>query len=847
MAYTSKGIFYVNPEAGSDAVRSNLVPSAYANNGSGLVRVTVGSLGSPAIATGAVVVIAGTSSSLYVGTWKVTVIDSTTIDLQESTYTSNPATKGTVIPWGGSSLADAWCSFGYTAHQNHTQAGDEVRVMASPAPTSIGSATWTGGSLKATVNITSSTNATPIAVTATGHSLVDGDTVLINGHTTNTNANGVWLVAGVSGSTFQLTNADGTNSVGNGVGGASGTLRNISMHTVKLASALTQNVAVCGNQGQKTAWTASANVTADIYATDYREGFGSCRLQIAAGFTTGLAAYVATGTLDLSAYQQISFWIKQTSGTIGAHNSVALTLCTGADGTGEVHNVPIEKYLDSVGNWCHVVYDFATNLNSAIASVGFVVNTDNGAQTFLIDNIVACKAVASADSLTHRSLISKNTTNEPWYAIHSINGPLVLLAFSRNDIYGASPPRGYGRTTETVTTYKRSPARPPWGTLYETGYTGVFTPHKTGTMANPSIFSGGWDRTDMSTQTDETWIDGQFAAANGTLAYNIAGYTYFDKLNAVRCTTAFNNSGVNPVLFGVFRTAACLNTVASAGADTWTFGTLEITGGTLPDLSAKQFSCSDRLVLESSLAALYLAPGQSYGDVVVRNGGGVGVYFNGWSRIRSVTAENNASYGLYTVGTGDVVYGGGATSGNAVGVRCNAVGSIFLNRMTLNEATKVSWQSNTGSQIVFSGAEGGDQAVNYQYHPGGLVVSQTAVRHTATGIAWKISPTSTALIHQYRPLRMSVAKVAVRADTQVSASVWLRRDNTGLTLRLVYKGGQIAGAASDVTASMTAIADTWEHVTIQFTPTENGVVELAIEAFGGTTYNGYVDDLTVSQ
>lgn len=71
--------------------------------------------------------------------------------------------------------------------------------------------------------LVSSTNATPIVVTTTTHNLSNGDLVSITGHTTNTAANGTWKVAGVTGTTFQLTNpVDGTNTVGNGVGGATG-------------------------------------------------------------------------------------------------------------------------------------------------------------------------------------------------------------------------------------------------------------------------------------------------------------------------------------------------------------------------------------------------------------------------------------------------------------------------------------------------------------------------------------------------------------------------------------------------------------------------------------------------
>lgn len=70
--------------------------------------------------------------------------------------------------------------------------------------------------------IASSTNATPIVVTSTSHGFTNGDLVFIDGHTTNTVANGFWKIANVAANTFELQRPDGTNATGNGVGGATG-------------------------------------------------------------------------------------------------------------------------------------------------------------------------------------------------------------------------------------------------------------------------------------------------------------------------------------------------------------------------------------------------------------------------------------------------------------------------------------------------------------------------------------------------------------------------------------------------------------------------------------------------
>lgn len=73
-----------------------------------------------------------------------------------------------------------------------------------------------------TKNIVSSTNATPIVITIPTHGYSTGNTIQILGHTINTNANGTWIITKIGDNTFSL---DG--SVGNGVGGATGTARKL--------------------------------------------------------------------------------------------------------------------------------------------------------------------------------------------------------------------------------------------------------------------------------------------------------------------------------------------------------------------------------------------------------------------------------------------------------------------------------------------------------------------------------------------------------------------------------------------------------------------------------------------
>src|SRR5262249_18363574 len=70
-----------------------------------------------------------------------------------------------------------------------------------------------------TVNISASTNASPIQITTSSpHVFNTNDIIVIANHLVNTNANGTWTITRVDATNFTLN-----TSTGNGVGGATGT------------------------------------------------------------------------------------------------------------------------------------------------------------------------------------------------------------------------------------------------------------------------------------------------------------------------------------------------------------------------------------------------------------------------------------------------------------------------------------------------------------------------------------------------------------------------------------------------------------------------------------------------
>ncbi len=78
-----------------------------------------------------------------------------------------------------------------------------------------------GITLNTPIDVTGASNATPIVVTSVAHGLLNGDMVTIAGATTNTAANGDWMVTAKTADTFTLVDLEGTNSAGNGVYDAS--------------------------------------------------------------------------------------------------------------------------------------------------------------------------------------------------------------------------------------------------------------------------------------------------------------------------------------------------------------------------------------------------------------------------------------------------------------------------------------------------------------------------------------------------------------------------------------------------------------------------------------------------
>ena len=715
-------IFYLDYENGNDAARSSVNIISSDNNGSGLVRILTAA--NHGLVTGAKVTIAGHSVSEYNGDWVITNIDATHFDLQNSTYSSS-GTGGTETPFGGMNWADAWKTITNGATAARIAPGDIIRIAKSPAPVSIGRASWT----------------------------------------------------------------------------------NLSK-TVVLENAQTLNVDMCEN-----VWTGvnDTTVTRISVSTDAKEGSYCMKLALdSSPQTNKLQAYykISDDGINFSAYQKLSFWIKNSAAIVA--NNWYVALCSDTAGATVIDTFKIPA-IPSTGRWIPVTLarEGSGNLGNAIKSIA--VYTGSTAPTassyILIDDFIAC----TTNGLNLQSLISKNSNEqggtEGWYCIKNINGTTILLDNDTNS--KANEGRGYYGTTETVTTYKRETIKTA---MAGSSSTAIQEVQDSGTSGSKIEFQGGFN-TSNNNQDGETFFDGLNGWGYG-IYLNGKSYTILNYLNVCR----YHN--------GIYYYGSSNN-------------------NTITTLSNANNNSSCGVYYNSSNNNTITTLGN------VNNNSVYGVYYNSSNNNTITTlsnANNNSGYGVdYSYSSNNNTIKSLSTSGNSTGGVYNNTGVNYLFNAKIQEATEVAGFTNFANSRIFS--QNHDQIADnhWIFTDGGTIHSQTAVRHTASGIAWQLSPTSTNRSSNY-PLDLSVAKVAVEANKAVSIKAWMRRSNTELTMRLIVKGKQIAGVDNDIYADLTADANIWQEVSLSsFTPTEKGVIEVMVYAWGGTNYNGFIDDLTISQ
>lgn len=595
-----------------------------------------------------------------------------------------------------------------------------------------------------------------------------------------------------------------------------------------LTSAVNQTVDNCEGT-----WTASANVTFTSSTTNYRQGTKSVQLAIAAGFTTGLAGYGGLANINLSSYQQISCWIKPSIAV--AAGVLELKLCSDALGVTALDTLALPA-MPHTNCWYPVVIDKGSALSSGINSIALYAVSDPGTLTINFDNIIACKAPSAADSLNLRSMIGKNTVGEPeWWPIQSIDGTAITFNGSIGNT-AAGVTMKYQGTTETVTTHKRESLM----------LTAMQNAMEAGTAAAYIEYSFGWDRTAMTTQSGETWLSRECITSSS------AGYaTCSFASRAYNKITKFRVHGTYYGLFLSNSTHLWFYDFACTGVQ----DAINPSSSGSTNITVEQLDYAICVQYGFHGSAASVTPSHSIklkGRRLIGPG-------NGGTLVCAIEALSTLDLDVdfqEFVGWGWTVYFGGRASTTILRNAKIWRGTNSLIAAGTSEPSGVLRCFNVDPQDTISasfhpihimkyGRTANDHRIFWQTSK--TIASATDQRKTASDYSWKFDSTNTNGLTSLNPMSLSLGQVAVKASALVTITLWVRRNSTGISIRMRVPGGYIGGVADDVSANAAAAIDTWEQLSLTFTPNEAGVVPLFCEAWGSAVASGWCDDLSVTQ
>ena len=846
--------------------------------------------------------------------------------------------------------------------------GDEIRVAGQPSTlvdanakiiNGFGDGTY-GSSHNCTITYSTSTGETSLQFN--GHGLVTGEWVGLWNNTQFSTArdrvNGYWRVTVVDSNNFKIdgyTPPDNSQSSGNCY------MRYFKTQVIELSSAVTKDVAACNQEDE---WNASTNVTTSsegmtsgVWSSNDKtrtRGY-SDKIAIGADFTTGKAAWQQTGGVDLSSYQQISFNIGQDSGTksSSASPNVSLVLCTDTNGDVGVHTMPVYTGPDTATTtrmWRFMRKDFGTNLNSSIQSVALYVDTDQGAQTFYIDNIIACKASSAADSLTLDSMVGIKTSPDcPWYnEIKGIKDKYIFLSHMRGNAPTYHPFSYYtpsqifygigvteSQRAQTIPIYKITPLRlkedldTDLGTSSSTTYPATAFNNNVGgaSTTNRITISGGWDASNsMASQ-----LDGGYTAVDGINSYNepisfrsiqnadisrfigMRGYYSLQTQSCSYCNFLdlgsiggqygmhFNGNSryMNVHIWGSHANyAACrilspnayeytgirtafahcgggysmewqsMNNVSSEAAGTWDrlegwvgndscifFGynsnkaiVNRVNCGMFPRgaASSKAFyiysnTVAPQVGILSCYSSYYLA------QVYNTRGTLIDYFYENmnfkYSRSNGGAGTIPTQYAIRVNTSSDLkILAGGATTSQYY---INQ-GPLYINNVVDNYTGSHYIQSPHA--IYAKNYDGVAGSFINMYQNAATLQPETSIRHTSSGVSWKIDLTSSQPIGS--PINWLLTKLVVNASAQVTCKIWVYRDGTGVNGGLRVKAGALGGITSTVDAVITdTTINSWVECSLTFTPTEAGVVDIFAIGYyiDNASHNVYLDDFSASQ
>jgi len=210
--------------------------------------------------------------------------------------------------------------------------------------------------------------------------------------------------------------------------------------------------------------------------------------------------------------------------------------------------------------------------------------------------------------------------------------------------------------------------------------------------------------------------------------------------------------------------------------------------------------------------------------------------------------SSNNNTGVYFLSSDDNIIKSLSTSENTAGGVQTTNGTNYLFNALIAEGTEVAGNTPFANARIHSFNH--EQTVNnhWIFTDGGKINSLANDRVGGAGLKWKYALLSTTRVSSNYPLDMVLMEIPVNADSEVTVTAYCMKDHaSNVGAKLVCRGGQLAGVASDVADTKADDTD-WEQLSISFTPTESGVIEIEGWGYYVSGYsNVYFADVSVSQ
>jgi hypothetical protein len=662
----------------------------------------------------------------------------------------------------------------------------------------------------------------------------------------------------LSGDTIRVMKSSDATSIG------SATWSNST--TITLPTAINATISLSENAS----WTPSTNITKSSVTNlgDARVGANACGLAVATAFTTGVIAYAPCATSDLSDYQQVSLSFRST-GSISS-NMLYLDLCSDTLGATPIVSLPIPAITGNSNAMSKpITIDYGSALPSGVNSIALRAAIDPGTPTIILNNIIACKAPSAADSLTLNSIVGLNTTDEPeWYSIWAINGTTITLNIMNNWV----------GSTGSLTTYKMEPIKySDLGlTIPGTWSSSSLTPFYVigGGSGDYVKIEYGWDTSTMSSQTGYTVVDFQCQSGRGMLesvgnisvnkaiairTYGLPLSSANHKIGEYHVIESFNpglSSGTVPIIYFDKLYFTCFNGFGSSSyySINYLIGnklSINYAGKIIASTQVDHYLYANKLKVDTlkcyAYRNLYLGTSDGMIENFICNNSNATPYL-----ISSYNTNYNACCYLKiknlnalssTIST--IFYAPSSTNSN-VSIENFTYLAAPASLMTVSAGFKyknnlfIKNYNNTGI------AQGMSESTRLN--------SVTTPVHTAGGVAWEFfahtNTTGNAIetANYYKVQNAKIGEIPVKANKLTTVKIWTRRKFT-TTKAAFFIQPIVSGIEDYVIAESSAAANTWEELTITFTPTVSSVMDLYVGAqYDGTNASQafYFDDLSVT-